>query len=242
MGTFYYYYLKEPKVIQSYPCKDRFRVNSDGVIYGFTLSEDHVINGTLIPEGSSYSRYEDNYLIHLSKDIEIQGFPVYHKETGLFKENNVRFHHDGTMLGFFLANEMTIDGIPCNGGKKNCYVELYHSGDLRSCILSENMEIDSIPCQGGEKNSELWLHPDGKLIACFLSKDFNIDDKLYNQGTQIIFDKYGKVHYLSGHLDWVNFYEDGSVLNCGLENDVEINGITHKKGTRLFFDENGIIH
>ncbi|MCK4662696.1 MAG: hypothetical protein KAT68_07515 [Bacteroidales bacterium] len=240
METFYIYYLKKPKVIQSYPCKGRFRIGTDSLIYGFTLSEDHVINGTLIPKGSNYERNsEDFYMIHLSKDITIQGFPVYHKETGLFQENNVNFHNDGTMTGFHLADDMIIGNIPCKGGKKNNYVMLYHAGDIRYCNLAENMEINGIPCQGGEENSTLWLYPDGQIISCILSKDFKIDDKLYNQGTRLIFDNEGKVHFLSGQLDYVYFYDVGGVLNCVLKNDLEIKGKLIGKKSRLIFNKNG---
>jgi len=242
MGTYYFYELKEPKVIQSYPCEGRIRVNPEGIIYGFTLSEDHVINGTLIPKGSWYHRYEDSsYMIHLTKDITIQGYPVYHKETAFFKENNVLFHIDGTILEFYLANNMLIDGIPCNGGKKNSFISLYYSTDLRSCNLSENIEINGIPCQGGEENSELWLHPDGQVILCFLSRDFKIDGKFYAKDTKMIFDKEGKVHFLSGHTDFTVFYENGRVLNCVLDNDIEIEGKLIVEKSRILFYKNGSI-
>jgi hypothetical protein len=54
LGTFYVYELRKPMVIQSYPIKGRFYVNAEGKLHHFTLAEDHVINGTLIPEGSVY--------------------------------------------------------------------------------------------------------------------------------------------------------------------------------------------
>ena len=180
MGTYYFYKLKKPKVIQSIPVTGRFRVNSEGILYGFTLAEDHVFNGTLIPEGSWYNRYsDDDYMITLSKDISIQGFPVYHKETWPFKENNVLFQNDGSLLNFQLAKDIIIDSIPCNGTKKNRAVGLYQDGSLRSCYLSKNFEINGIPCKGGEENSDLWLNHNGQVILCFLSEDFEFHIALH---------------------------------------------------------------
>ena len=200
LGTFYVYELKKPKVIQSYPVKGRFYVNAEGKLHHFTLAEDHVINGTLIPEGSVYEQDLDegdgSYMIDLSKSMIIQGFPVYHKETRLFKENNVGFFKDGVMSGFHLGEDMIINGFPCNGSGKYRAVGLYHNQNLRFCHLSDNLKINNIPCQGGEKDNELFLKPDGHLLSCILSEDFNIEGKLYKQGTQIIFDTNNKVHYL----------------------------------------------
>jgi hypothetical protein len=247
LGTFYVYELRKPMVIQSYPIKGRFYVNAEGKLHHFTLAEDHVINGTLIPEGSVYEQDLDegdgSYMIDLSKSITIQGFPVYHKETRLFRENNVGFFNDGVLSGFHLGEDMIINGIPCNGSKKNRGVTLYRNRNIRFCYLSEDMDIEGIPSQGGEENNELFLNPDGQILSCVLSEDFSIDGELYTQGTQIIFDTDNKVHYLSGKLKFLSFHDNGSILNVVLKNDIEIKGMQIKKNSRLIFNENGsLVH
>lgn len=243
LGTFYVYKLKKPKVIQSYPVKGRFYINSEGKLTSFTLAKDHVINGTLIPKGSWYEQNieeGDGYAIQLAKDITIKNFPVYHKQR-LFSENSVSFHKDGTLLGFSLANDMHIDNIPCNGTGKNRRVELYHNQNLRFCHLSENHKINNIPCQGGEEKNELWLYQNGNIISCILSTDFELSGRMYAKGSIMIFDEEGKVHYLTGQVSKVNFYEDGQVERCYLESDLEINGKLVYAGSKIVFNKTGEI-
>lgn len=242
LGTYYFYYLKEPTEILSIPCKDHISLRSDGMIHGFILSRDHEINGTLIPEGSRYERHsEDDYMIHLSRDITIQGIPITHRQAGLFIEGVLSFYADGTLEGFNLAEDMTISGYPCNGGNKNSSVFLYRNGALYSCNLSENMVIDGIPCQGGGKSSKIWLRPNGQLMAGTLSEDVSINDTVYDKGTQLVFDKDGDVHFLSGRLHFLSFHENGNPHNCVIDKDDVMKGMHLKKHSRIIFDEKGTI-
>ena len=239
---YYNYYLKEPKVIQSYPIKGDFRVNPEGVLYGFTLSKTHPIKGTMIPGGSWYHRYEEDiYLITLSKDTIIQGYPAYHKEDGFifWTENHAVFYTDGKLCGLGLSEDMVIKGIPCNASKNNRSVTFFKNGELRHCRLSENKEIQGYPCYGGDDNSELWFYSDGQVLSFVLSKDFFIDGKSYRKGTQIIFDTDGTVHYLSGHLDFLSFHGNNRVHNVVLKDDLVVEGISLTRDSRIIFNETG---
>jgi len=242
MGMRYFYELKEPKVFRSIPMEGVFMVNSEGKLAGFTLSETYNLNGTDIPKGSRYERAEDDfYMIHLSKDTIIQGFPAYHKEDGFifWSSNNVYFSNDGTLLGLGLSQDMIINDIPCNATKNRRTVEFYYNGNIRHCYLSENMEINGYPCKGGDENSELWLRQNGQLLSFFLSKDFSIDGKVYPKETQIIFDKTDKVHYLSGHLKFLSFYDNYMVHNIVLKDDIKVKGILFAKGSRIVYNKTG---
>jgi len=242
MGTFYFYELKEPKIFRTYPIEGQFRVNPEGKLCSFTLSKTHEINGTLIPKGSSYSRYEDDfYFISLSKDTSIQGFPVYHKEDGFifWSENNVDFYNDGTIKSFGLSEDLVIKGISCNASKNSRRVILFQNGELRHCHLSKNTEIQGSPCHGGDENSQLWFKHNGQMLSFVLSEDYTIDGKLYSQGTQIIFNKNSKVHYLSGHLKFLSFYNNDMIHNVVLKDDLEVQGSLFSKGSRLVYNETG---
>ena len=240
MGMRYFYKLKEPRVFRSIPMEGTFMVNSEGELMGFTLAEAFNFNGTDIPKGSRYERTdEDFYMINLSKDTTIKGFPAYHREDGFNIMNHVNFANDGTLLGLGLSEDMIIKDIPCNAAKKSRTVEFYHNGEIRRCYLSENIEINGYPCRGGDENSELWLRSDGELLSFFLSNDYAIDGKLYPEETQIIFDNYGKVHYLSGHLKFLSFHDNDMVHNVVLKDEFEVNGIFFSKNSRLIYNENG---
>lgn len=172
LGTFYVYNFEEPKIIQSYPCKGRFTVDSKGEIDSFTLSEDHELNGTILPESTLYTAMYNEankkcgYLIRPTKDIMIQGYLVRHR---------------GTLL-----NDYT--------------TQFYNDGKLRSFLPVDNIEIDGIPCKGGGRKSDTWLYPDGSLWICYLSKDFEIDGKLFQKESRLFFDENGKAFEYLKHL------------------------------------------
>ena len=164
-GPLYDYFLKKTKVIQGVPCKGRFTLDKDGKLYGFTLSEDHVVNGTMLPKGSRYEAHvgrnnmRNGYMIYLPENIEIQGYLVRHN--GLFLEDyHVNFYNEGQLEGFKPVNDIEIDSIPCKGGKKDSWVVLYPDGRLKRCNLSKDIEINAKQYM---KGTELNLDEKGNI-------------------------------------------------------------------------------
>jgi len=175
-GKLYDYFLKEPKIVQSVPCKGRFTVDSSGKLYGFVLSEDYLFHGNMIPKGSRYEgRVHNNkrngYMIYLSKDSEIQGLMVRSKGKGM-EDYKPDFYHNHKLRGFKLVKDTEINGIPCKGGK-NDYVILY---------------------------------PDGKLGECTLSSDFVSGDEVFLAETRIMISKDGKVYKKKNSPIKIDFY------------------------------------
>ena len=57
----------------------------------------------------------------------------------------------------------------------------------------------------------------------------------------MIFDKERKVHFLTGQVSKVNFYETGQVFSCDISNDLEIDGKSIPAGSKIVFTETGAI-
>lgn len=241
-GRVYYYVLKEPKIVQSYPIEGKFKVNSEGKLIHFTLAKAYSINGTIIPKGSAFNRYfEDYYTIDLPKDTIIQGYPAYHKEDGVifYETNPVEFLNDGTLRSLGLSKNVVIQDIPCYGDRKNRSVIFYNNGKLRHCRLAENKIIQDYPCYGGEKNSPIWFLHTGEILSFILSKDFEINGQLYPEGTQIIFDTNRNVHCLSGHLKLLQFHENGNISRVITKDEVEVNNILFPGYSMMWFNKTG---
>jgi hypothetical protein len=171
-GPLYDYYLKRPKVIQGIPCKGRFTLDKDGKLYVFTISEDYVLNGTLLPKGSRYEASvgfnytRDGYMITPSKNLEVHGYLARHK---------------GTLL-------------------ENYHIDFYNEGQLRGFKPVNYVEIDGILCKGGKKDSRIRLYPDGSLFTCYLAEDTVIERNKFQEGTQVIFNENGEVFQYSREL------------------------------------------
>jgi len=177
-GRLYDYSIKGNTLINGVPCRSRFTVDSAGMLYGFILSEDYELNGSLIPAGSRYeARVRSNgeragYMIYLSRSTDIQGFPVRHKA---FPEDyKADFYQNGTLKAFKMTQNKEIDGVPCSGGKKH----------------------------------DIWLYPDGKLMGCTLSANYTAENMNWQPGTRILIDQEGKIYLYSTnkHAEITNNY------------------------------------
>lgn len=128
--------LKEPAMVQSYPCTGRVSFDSAGSINHFTLSRDHEILGHMIPEYSIVDIYDKDMAISLSRPTEIQGYLV---PGGKYIYTPFSLDKSGNLIFFIPEENMVIDGIPCMGQR---VVRLYPDGELWVCFLSREFEIN----------------------------------------------------------------------------------------------------
>jgi len=126
--------LKEPEVIQSYPCKGKVRFDNNGDILMFTLSRDHEVRGNLVPANSSVEVREKELLIYLSEPTVIQGNLVRERK---HTNDHCTLDEHGNLVFFVPENDISIDGIPCKGQED---VWLYPGGRLFMCHLADNHE------------------------------------------------------------------------------------------------------
>ena len=130
--------LKEPAMVQSYPCAGRVSFDSAGRINHFTLSRDYKILGHMIPESSTVNIYENTVSVLLSRTTEIQGYLIPGGEY-IFSPFNL--DHHGHLIFFIPEEDIVINGIPCMGMR---VVRLYPDGKLWVCFLSGDREIDGV--------------------------------------------------------------------------------------------------
>ncbi|MBD3165942.1 hypothetical protein GF324_05050 [bacterium] len=97
----------------------------------------------------------------------------------------------GFLLRSWLDHDMTIEGIPVDGGGK-MDTGFHRNGSLRVAFLAESMEIQGIPCRAG-KLTPVYFDSTGTLIQCTLKQSYSIDGMMYKAGTTLYMDPDGTV-------------------------------------------------
>ncbi|MFC2115157.1 tetratricopeptide repeat protein [Bacteroidota bacterium] len=129
-------YLKKPGMIQSWPCKQgKVRFYDNGKLLSFTLSEDHLKNDGLIPEGSSITLYRNGNpeFIRLASDTRIQGQRILGNKR--FSDLLTGFYGEGGLKQYRAVADTIIEGIPCSNQSE---MVLYPDGQLMVCQLSKD--------------------------------------------------------------------------------------------------------
>lgn len=206
---YFNYYLKEPKVILTFPCKGKFTLTENGNMNSCTLSKSHEIKGNVIPAGSGYFSYsmilQNGFSVNLSKDTIVAGFPVKHKNSGY---RDMVFYNNGTPHKFCLAVPHKIGNINCQGGGRNDWVKLFPNGKLLECRLAEETKIEDTLYPKGAllifnddgslhylSNKVKWAYyyNNGVPRECKLKYDMEIDKKQYEMNTILHFDNFGYI-------------------------------------------------
>lgn len=236
----YQFYLKKPQIIKTYPVKKWIRIDDKGELMMFHLSEDHLINGDLIPAGSKLRMFSVGrpFAYSLSKPTYIQGYQVSVKPiTGI--GYCVEFFNNGTIDKLMLEEDSIIMGFPCKGQER---LSFYENGELHFCVLSKDFEY-----QGNkyDRNTYLFIDRTGKAFwfsggyyglgigefhetGC--SKVLNLKNDAVLQGIPI---------KKSGKVVSIYLYPSGQIKSCLLSRDFIIEDIVYKKNTYLFFDTQG---
>ena len=126
--------LKEPTIVQSYPCIGRVRFDSAGMINHFRLSQDYEIRGHNIPENSIVEIYGRIMFINLFRPTEIQGYLI---PGGEYINIPFRLDQNGNLIAFRPDQDIVIGGIPCMRLRE---VQLYPDGKLWVCFLAGEIE------------------------------------------------------------------------------------------------------
>lgn len=126
--------LKEPMVVQSYPCTYRVGFDSAGRINEFVLSKDYEIHGHMLPKNSIIIINRNTKRVILSEPMRIQGYPV---QGGKYAYLSFIMDASGNVIEFISEEDVEIDGILCRGQSS---VELYPNGSLWVCTLAREYE------------------------------------------------------------------------------------------------------
>jgi hypothetical protein len=130
--------------------------------------------------------------LELAEATTIQGISIPKKTT-------VFLGTDGSLGKCWLSKNVTIQGIPCNGGFTKVTTVFHKNGKILCCFLSESAEIQGIPCKASVFKP-VYFHPSGKLKTCTLSKKHAQDGKEYEKGTTLHLDEKGNVLPLKTEL------------------------------------------
>jgi len=91
-------------------------------------------------------------------DTEIQGHLC--RGSGGPKGIATSFYPSGTLKQYFLHTDTVIQGIPCQAGLFNQYIELHENGRLKGCALSLDFERES---RQWRKGTRIHLGSDGTI-------------------------------------------------------------------------------
>lgn len=217
-------------------CKARLNValNEDNSVRLCVLADEYEWNGRIFPEStwinryvsadSSYSSFECLPFVESSFD----GYPIAGGDfdNGLSfyekierQEGLVKFHDDGSLQQFTLAEDYTVDGIRL---PMTSEVRLFNNGSLKGFHVREDISAFGLEIIG---NSDLWLDEQGEIRSwsVYLEEDRVVQDISFKQGTRI------------------SFFPDGNIMTLALREDKEIQGVFLKRGTDVSFFPNGTI-
>jgi len=235
----YHYFIKEPEVVQSWPCQKRYTVNKEGRLMMFYLSEDYIINGDLIPAGTKIRLYSLNSPLSygLTRETEIQGYLVSTEKPLSGLGIHVSFYENGNIEWFRPENEITINGIPCKAQK--C-VRVYSDGLLHVCTLLKDFQYEGITYKEG---TVLILNKErkpSKISGNYLRDNNYIE--FYENGNpkEVVIGSDTEIQGIPC-TGWhkkplVTFYPEGRLRTCYLSRDFEIEGKLFRKRTEIYYN------
>ena len=167
-----------------YKCR-RAEFYEDGTLKKCRLLEPVVIEGYPCKRWVRWHSNGRLKQLELSRDHTVQGIRIP-------ATSNVFLHDDGVLESCWIWKDVTIQGVPCDGGWGKMAVSFYRDGKLKYCFLSEHTEIQGIPCRASVFHI-VGFHPNGKLKRCTLSRDHVIAGREYRKGSKLYFDAEGNV-------------------------------------------------
>ena len=157
-------------------------------------------NGTLmrckLKESTTIQRYPCQRWVwfHANgtiKQLELAETSVI-QDISMPKKTTVFLGNDGSLGKCWFSKDVTIQGVPCNGGSMKVTTVFHKNGKILCCFLSKSTDIQGIPCKASVFKP-VYFHPSGKLKMCTLSKTHIIGGKEFKKGTAMHFDESGSV-------------------------------------------------
>jgi len=160
--------------------------------------------------------YHENGILQqckLKKPCIVQGYPcerwVRFHDSGAIKQfqlsetrtiqdipfpvhSTVFLHPDGSLRSCYFSKDITVRGLPLNGGYMKVMTAFDRNGRISFCCLSRPTEIHGIPCAASVLKP-VYLYPSGKLKKCSLSRAHSLDRKEYKKGTTLEFETNGSL-------------------------------------------------
>lgn len=151
--------LKEPTMVQGFPCKRWIRFYQNGRLEQFEILEPITLQDIDIPAKSTVFLYRDGSLkkTWFSDSMTIQGVPCKGARLG---KVTTAFHDNGILQWCFLTEPKTIQGIPCKAGLTDI-VGFHPNGMLKTCTVEKQTTVQGHIYTRGMK---IYLDESGNIL------------------------------------------------------------------------------
>ncbi len=154
--------LPEDARIGSWPCRKGWvHLYDDETPAAFTAADTVTLARLTVPTGT-WVRCDRRGVVELCafpQDTEVQGHLC--RGTGGSKGVQVAFYPDGALRQFYPPRPVRIDGVWCDSGLRNGWVELHANGRLKSCRLAEDLVRGGLRTRRGQR---VEFDPEGRLL------------------------------------------------------------------------------
>lgn len=170
----------------------------------------------------------------------VGGIEYLDEDAELFPDGSV---HDAT-----LARDVTIQGLPCAGGRSAVF---FPGGRLRLAWLAHAADVGPVRCGAGV----IYLHPDGSVLNAEVAEQQTFGDVVVPAGERVTLDDAGRLLELSKSLAsdervgglfcaaafrvWL--YASGRPSVVVLACAAMVGQTMYPRGTELFLTEGGAV-
>jgi len=163
--------------------KQTARYHENGILKRCKLKEALVVQGYPCKRWVWFHNSGAIAQFQLSKTRTIQNMP--------FPANSTVFlHPDGSLRSCYFSEDVTVQGLPLNGGYMKVMTAFDSAGRITFCCLSEDKEIRGIPCMASVFKP-VYLYSSGAVKKCTLSRAHTIDEKEHKKGMTLEFESDG---------------------------------------------------
>jgi hypothetical protein len=158
--------LDAPREIQGVPCKGYAALGADGTLLGCILARDHAFGAVTLPANTQIRSFHPNSVpkdMHPGANVSIDGHICIGTGPGNWMAG---LHPNGRLAYCFLAQDETINGVPCRHGSfwgevtGGVIVRFHDNGSLASCRLAADVTIGGQQLKKGQRVN---LDPNGTI-------------------------------------------------------------------------------
>ena len=136
-------------------------LHPNGIPAAFTSATSIDLGKFTVPAGT-WVLQDSNGVVKICAfpgDTEIQGHLC--RGSGGPKGVSALFYPSGILKQYFLRTNTVIQGIPCESGLVNQFIELHENGRLKGCVLSADFEKNG---RHWRKGTRIHLDSDGTIL------------------------------------------------------------------------------
>jgi hypothetical protein len=165
-----------------------------------------------------------------------------------YLDEDAELYPDGSVHDATLARDVTIQGLPCAGGRRAVF---FPGGRLRLAWLARAADVGPVRCGVGI----IYLHPNGSVLNAEVAEQHTLGDVVVPAGERATLDDAGRLVEHSKSLTseervgglicaaafrvWL--YASGRPSVVVLGRAATVGGTTYPRGAELFLNEGGSV-